>query len=475
MSHTSSTNVIDGTVDAFILNSAEVQSAGAVSVTADDKADVSATIVSVSLAVGLVGIAIGISLADNTVEDDVSASIGGSSVTAGAGDIEITANDVPTITTKSVVLALAAGPGVTTGAGAKSVVTIDGTTAANVDASTLSAVGHRVLVSADSTATADPSTTSVALALGEGVAISVLTSTATIAGATEATVTGASAITADGIDVLATAVNIAEPKVNVAAAGFAAGAVVISSSTISRATDAFVGDGASISAGSGTVTVLAETDSRAHGQSTGTTLGGAGLTVMRIDSTISGDTTAGIGAQGAVHAGAVTVSAQSTSKVDGSTVGLSLAGIVNVTAVELDATISGKTTANIGAQSSVDAASLSVLAAANNTADADVFAFSASFGVGATGVKARAEITKDAVTEAGVGADAQITLSGALNVNATAHNNAEASTRGGSGGVFAAVSAMLPEAHVGAATRATMDGDVLAASNVSVTANGANT
>ena len=301
-----------------------------------------------------------------------------------------------------------------------------------------------------------------------------MTSDATIAGATDATVTGASAIAANEIDVLATATNEAKPKVDVAAVGLGAGAVVISSSTISRATNASVGDNSSISAGSGAVTIRAMTNSHAHGETTGVAAGGLAINVMKINSTISGDTTAGIGASAAVHAGDVTVSAQATNTVDGSTDGLSLSALLSISSVVLDTTISGKTTAEIGAGSSVDATNLSVLATANNTANADVFSFSVSFVAGATGIENKADITNNAVTQASIGAGTKITLSGALNVNATANDQAEASAQGGAGGVFVAVSVMKPEAYVRAATQAVMDGNVLAASSVSITAHAVN-
>ncbi|MGH3583921.1 MAG: hypothetical protein ACRDUB_20200, partial [Mycobacterium sp.] len=389
-----------------------------VSVTADDTASVSATIVSVAVAGGLVGVAIGVSLAENTVEDDVSASIGGSSVTA-SGDIEITANYVPTVATTSVVAAISGGLGAVTGAGANSVVTIQGTTAANVDASTLSAAGHRVLVGATSNATANPSTTVAADAIGLGGAIAAMTSTATIAGATKASATGASTITASQLDILADATNTSTPKVTGQTAGAVTGAGARSSSTISRTTDAFVGDDSSISAGAGPVKVKATSHSSTDG---------------------------------------------TTAVVDTSAIGI--AALID------EATISGHTIASIGARSTVTAGDLDVLAVAVNTATSDpVVAQMTLFG--GAGARATANITKDADTEANIGADAQITLTGAMTVSADATNKATGSAKGGSAGIVNAV-AMISEAYIGAGTAAHMDGDVLSSSSAKVQAHAVN-
>ena len=263
----SSTNDIHDTVDAFILHAADVESAAQVSVTASDTATLDAKIASAAAAGGFVGVAVGVSVANNTIVDDVSASIGDSAVAAASGDIKITADYEPTIHTASFVQALAAGLAVGTGAGAQTLVSIAGTTAANVDASTLSAVGHKILVSASSTAETDPTTTALSDALGIGVAIGAMISDAKIEGATTASATGNSAITADELDILANTSNIATPSVTGQTAGAITGSGARSVSIISRTTDAFVGDGGSISA-SGSVTLAATSQSQNHGHVT---------------------------------------------------------------------------------------------------------------------------------------------------------------------------------------------------------------
>jgi hypothetical protein len=414
----SSTNDIHDSVGALILNSADVESAGQVSVTADDTATVSAAITSVAVAGGLIGVAIGATVAQNAINDPVSASIGGSSVSAN-GDIAITANYAPSITTTSVASAIAAGSYAAAGGGAASVATIDGITAANVDASTLSAVGHKVEVSASSTATTDPSTAVASDAIGLGVAIGALTSDATIAGATEASATGASTITSNELDVLADSINISTPSVTGQTAGAITGDGVRSVSSISRTTDAFIGNGGSVSAGTGSVNIKATSHSSAHGATTVVDTSAIGIAAAVMESTISGHTIAGIGANATVNAGDLSVLAVSVNKV---------------------------------------------------TADPVVAQFTL---FGGDGGRAKADITKDAKTEANIGTDAQITLTGALDVSADAANTAKGSAKGGSGGFINGV-VMLSEASVGAATTAEMDGHVLGSTGASVLATGAN-
>ncbi|NIS33895.1 MAG: hypothetical protein GWO04_29810, partial [Actinobacteria bacterium] len=177
-----SNNTITNTVAAFILSSGNVRSALGVVVLADDKATISAVIVSVSLSAGFSAIAIGVSLASNIISDDVSASIAGSSVTALGGDISGTATYVPTVTTVSVTAAIAAGVG-GAGAGADSNVAIGGTTEASIDGSSLTASDHLVSFAANSTVNAAPST----IAVGAGLAaVAAMTSNATVTGATRA-------------------------------------------------------------------------------------------------------------------------------------------------------------------------------------------------------------------------------------------------------------------------------------------------
>ena len=83
---------------------------------------------------GFVGIAVGVSLANNTIGTTSRPQSVTLAVAAASGDIKITADYNPTIHTASFVQALAAGLAVGTGAGAQTSVSIAGTTAANVDA-----------------------------------------------------------------------------------------------------------------------------------------------------------------------------------------------------------------------------------------------------------------------------------------------------------------------------------------------------
>ena len=292
-------HAINNAIAAFILDSANVQSALGVNVSADDTATISAVIVSVSMAVGMSAVAVGISLAENIIADDVLASIGGSSVTASNGDISVTASYVPTVDTVSVTAAVAAAPGLAT-AGATSSVTIGGTTEAYIDGSTLTALGHMVSISSTSIANELPSTSAVGAGLA---AIAVMTSSATITGATNAYATGDSTISANGLEILANATNFTTPEVIVSSVGGITGAGASATSVISRTTDAYIGDGGSVSAGTGPVTVSATSNSWVDGSTTA--VGGAflgGITALVVESTISGHTIASIGADAGLAA-----------------------------------------------------------------------------------------------------------------------------------------------------------------------------
>ena len=68
-----SSNAISNDTSAFILSSGNVRSALGVTVSADDTTKISAVIVAVSLAGGMTAVAVGVSLAENVIADDVSA------------------------------------------------------------------------------------------------------------------------------------------------------------------------------------------------------------------------------------------------------------------------------------------------------------------------------------------------------------------------------------------------------------------
>ena len=101
-----STNNITNTVKAFIASSQGVQAADAVNVTATDTPTITATTVAASLAGGLVGISIAALTAHSTVDDNVSAYIDPSQVTANNGNIAVTATSDPNITNTSAAAAV---------------------------------------------------------------------------------------------------------------------------------------------------------------------------------------------------------------------------------------------------------------------------------------------------------------------------------------------------------------------------------
>src|SRR5262249_2423703 len=158
----------------------------------------------------------------------------------------------------------------------------------------------RVLVDAVSIATATPQTNAVSVGLAD---VQAVISRARIEGATKAYATGASTITANRLDILADATNTSTPLVFGDVTGLITGSGARVNSIIRRTTDAYIGAGGSVSAGTGPVTVQATTHSLAHGNNTLVDVGGFSIGGLVVQSTITGHTIADIGAGATVNAG----------------------------------------------------------------------------------------------------------------------------------------------------------------------------
>ena len=303
----SSTNTITTQIDAFIANSADVEAAGAVQVSAGDTPTVSAKIVAAAASAGIVAAAAGIALAENSEGETVAAYIDGSSVKADGANLSVQAASNPSITTTCVAVAIAAGLGFS-GAGAESDLMIDTTTQAYVNDATLTASGN-VLVGATSTSTAAPT---VASAAGGTVALAILVSEATIAGTTTAYAGGQTTVSALAFDIQATGSNVATPKSTVAGAGGITGAGASSTATISQDTTASIAAGANIAAGNTPVNVIALTPTNhAQGQVVTVNVGGIDIAVVSNTADAGGSTSAYVA--GSLTAGALTAQATTTS------------------------------------------------------------------------------------------------------------------------------------------------------------------
>ena len=109
---TTAENVLTSEVTAYISDSGTVTSAGGVEVAAVDISTISADILSIALSGGLVSLAVGVILSENTMSNNVTAYLQNSNITAGGdNNISVTATSIPAITTDSTVGAVSFGFG----------------------------------------------------------------------------------------------------------------------------------------------------------------------------------------------------------------------------------------------------------------------------------------------------------------------------------------------------------------------------
>ena len=301
-----SVNAISNAVEAYILDSANVLSAGALNVLSSDTASISAIILSVAISAGMIGISVGVLVADNKISDTISAYIKGSTVTAQGADIIVSATSTPSITTASVAAAFSLALG-GAAAGASSVLTIETITEAYIDGSTLHAVGHVVQVHSTSTSVAKPTVASAAVG---ALAIATLSSESYVNGTTRAYTGGVSTIDATTLDIHATDTNTSTSKSILVGGGAITGTGATSKSVISRDTKAYIADGAHITAGSAGITLKAETASNsADGEIVSVAVGGFDISIVFNTVDAGGTTSAFIGASTDVTAASFTATA----------------------------------------------------------------------------------------------------------------------------------------------------------------------
>jgi Ca2+-binding RTX toxin-like protein len=516
-----SINAINNSVKAFILNSPEVQSNLGVTIQATDTATISAVIVSVAISGGMIGISVGVLVADNYIATSASAFIRGSSVRAQGAGILVKATSTPTIETTSVVAAVSVALGGAI-AGATSRLAIHTTTEAFIDASTVRAVGKAIRVHASSTSMATPTVTSASIS--GGLAISTLTSDSILAGATRAYASGITTIEAGTLELRATDSNTAIAKSTIIAGGAIAGSGANSTATISRQTNAYIAEGARIGAGSTAIVLHAETPlNKAIGQVLSISVGVASIAVVFNTANAGGVTSAFVGANTVVNAGALsanaTASNTASTHVDLVNVGgITGAGLtetatttaivaaylaptgqvtlmngivagpasftasmpvntatatavsvgvsgIDVQVVRITATTGGIAQAVVAGQ--LHASTLDLTATSVNTATASSTAVSVGFGASIVVSEITANSTQ--ITDAGLKAGAAVTLTGAAIFQATSTSTPTASTTGVSVGILT-VAAQLITSNMGGITRAgSENGATLKGTSLTVT------
>ena len=234
-----------------------------------------------------------------------------------------------------------------------------------------------------------------------------------------------SASAANGrVEITAGSSNLVEVETNVGAGGALFGvAVTVPSATLAGATTASM-DG-DITAAAGGVLVEATSNNRATVDVTVLALGGLGgaaVNVAHAEITSAAVTDAVVGSTATVSApaGAVEVKATSTNSASATTtaVGAGIGGSVNVQISE--AIVAGRTKAEFNGtipSTGTKTASLLVQTRGRNQAIADLEVLTVSAGLSGTAVVADAEVTSAADTQALVGSTASINVSGSVIVD----------------------------------------------------------
>ncbi|MDB5385145.1 MAG: repeat-containing protein, partial [Planctomycetaceae bacterium] len=417
------------------VESSHILSSGNVSITASDTSSTDAEDLAISLSVGLASLAVGVSIANNTVGGSVTADTDKSTVTiSGPGSILVRATAQPLIATSNTVGAISLIIGVAA-AGGSSNATVSTTTQSYVSDSTLTASGDQITVQASSFTSVNPQVTGFS---GGLVSINGMNTNVNLGGQTRAYLGGTDSINASRISVFATDYNTATLSTVVAAGGVIAVNVANSNVNITRLTEAMVADGSNISIGGTNLVVAANSSSTGSTTGTSVTASLVSIGVMDQDVYVASQTHAAIGTNATILSsnGGVSVSAISANVATSelSSVGVGL--LLNVTSGSPDAQVAGSTTAEIlgnvmGTTSLTGAGDVTVNAQSNDRAAADLRSQSGGF---INVDSSDASATANSTTTAQIGRFLTIKTLGNLTIQSQGNSEADASTNGSSGG-----------------------------------------
>jgi mucin-19 len=385
---------------------------GSVDLAATDSSTITANVAAASLAVvtGLgAAVSVGQSLAQNSIQNIVQASITGATVTT-SGALTVDATEGASINATSVAAAVSGGLVGVSGGAAVAINTIGTSTSAFVESSSLT----------------------------DGGAVSIVASDTSFASATTGT-----AVIAAGL-------------ISFAAGGSAA------TDTITNAVVAYI-DASSVQAGSVTVEASAQPQAvaNAYGVTAGDLAVGGSVAIITETPTV----TATVG--GHITAGSLSIIANVNLPGSGPSAnafaGGSTGGIVAIVASDAETTDHATVNAGIGnfsnfansavAAGTIIAVSGALLVVANSNTQQSANGSNASLGLIAVGV-AKSNVTATNTTKAMVGSSAQITT-GTMQVSANGSDNNFAATTAGAGGVAAGV-AVSPTTTDNAITAATI-------------------
>ncbi len=476
-----STNTIANAIQAFIADSGHVTAEGAVTVSAQSMDSVSADIDAIAASVGLVSGAVGGSVSTSTISETTSAFIENSTVTALGGDIIVQADSMPTVDTTTRAVAFATG---ISAAAAVASSKINSTTQAYIDTGVLTAIGNDVIVDATFVSSMDPENLGAAVGL---TGIAGISSQATIAGTTQAFADGATIIKANSLDISADDTNTASPSslaVGIGDTGVG-GAGVVSTTDITRTTEAFIGSGADIDTGTGTVNLTAESASTAAGDATGVGVGGTvGVAALVVDVTVDTTTRAYVDDGATVAAGQLNLLADATNDLnepkndpdfpDATFVAVGVGGLAGISVMDVVTTDSSTVEAYIGSgtgtPATVNITNGGVDVQAQATSDVRVDSVVAAFSIGVAGAATLAQVNATPTVRTYMGEDASITADGDVSFDAAAQVEGAANMIGFGASVGGSVVGVDVETNVNPTIQSfTEGGGSITADNITFT------
>ncbi|NEU80298.1 DUF4347 domain-containing protein [Nostoc sp. UIC 10630] len=440
------TNIISNTIEAAIKDNSNVRTLNTLRVAATDNSAISSDVGAGSLAFGAVGGSIGVSLTDNTINNNVRAFVDGL-VTVTNGNVEITADSTATANSFAIATSIAASVGGGfAGAGSDAQTTIGGTVEAYLGTAgrlNLSAIAGDAIVKATSNQTTETKAIGVAVSTGfVGAAVGVTLADTTFNGTTRAYSQGNVPI---ANDLTVEAKNIGTAKTETfalsAALGFifnVSGTGTTASANITPTVTAYVVVPTAGTMLTGDLSVKAVSELAADAKAQG----------------VAASTGAGIGSSQAT----VTVAANLDAYVGGKINARNLAIIANLQGEKAQAFASGSSGGlllgvdststsvinNSSTQSYVlDNANLNINNATNVTAisttNQKAESNSAAGGIIAVGVS-KSNVLTNTNTEAYFGSGVRL-IGGTLNISAVGADTNLALTTAGSGGIAAGTSA----------------------------------
>ena len=414
----SSTNSIHDDVQAYIqgagsASKSTVTAGGDVTVSATETGWVDAEVGSVSIAGGVAGASVGVSLSTNTDDSPIQAGIDNATVTGRNIQVGATAHDTVTTHTLATSIAVSLGGA---GAGGDASATVSPTVQAYAGGgATLTATGDLAIAS-NTNSTATASNTGVA---GSTIlAVGISTAEATVGGSTTSTVGAGATLTAGGsLGVTATATESTDAEASAFAGALIAGGDATATATTTQAVKAVVGDETAaspapttLSAGTGATISSSDTTTKALAMTTNKIGGAVAVGNPTSTTTLNDSSHAALGGNVTVTVALGDFTLKAVSENDGvkSDAEAAGGGIVKFASGTATTNLTSPATAVVGAGSSVSALQGSLLVQSQTGTDANAVATADGGGLGVNSTT-EADTTVSSTAESDVKQGASLT------------------------------------------------------------------